>query len=71
MDMKNKKNKMNEVNEFEKRVREEINKMHDDGLFNVFNDGKKVIMDDDTFIKLVGYKVNFDKLVSDIQGATK
>lgn len=69
--MKNKKNKMNEVNEFEKRVREEINKMHDDGLFNVFNDGKKVIMDDDTFIKLVGYKVNFDKLVSDIQGATK
>jgi hypothetical protein len=71
MDMKNKKNKMNEVNEFEKRVREEINKMHDDGLFNVFNDGKKVIMYDDTFIKLVGYKVNFDKLVSDIQGATK
>ena len=69
--MKNKKNKMNEVNEFEKRVREEINKMHDDGLFNVFNDGKKVIMDDDTFIKLVGYKVNFNKLVSDIQGATK
>ena len=67
----NKKNKKNEVNEFEKRVREEINKMHDDGLFNVFNDGKKVIMDDDTFIKLVGYKVNFDKLVSDIQGATK
>jgi hypothetical protein len=71
MDMKNKKNKMNEVNEFEKRVREEINKMHDDELFNVFNDGKKVIMDDDTFIKLVGYKVNFDKLVSDIQGVTK
>ena len=68
--MKNKKNKMNEVNEFEKRVREEINKMHDDGLFNVFNDGKKVIMDDDTFIKLVGYKVNFNKLVSDIQGIT-
>ena len=69
--MKNKKNKMDETNEFEKLVREEIDKMHDDGLFNVFNDGKKVIMDDETFIKLVGYKVNFNKLVSDIQGATK
>lgn len=57
--------------EYEEKVKAEINKMHDDGLFNVFNDGKKVIMDDDTFIKLVGYKVNFDKLVSDIQGATK
>jgi hypothetical protein len=28
-------------------------------------------MDADTFIELVTYKVNFDKLVSDIQGATK
>jgi hypothetical protein len=72
MDMKNKKNKMNEVNEFEKRVREEINKMHDDGLFNVFNDGKKVIIDADTFVELVGYKVSFNKIVSDVlQGATK
>lgn len=62
----NKKNKMNEVNEFEKCVREEIDKMHDDGLFNVFNDGKKVIMDADAFIELVGYKVGFDKIVSDI-----
>jgi hypothetical protein len=71
MDMKNKKNKTNKVNEFEKRVREEINKMHDNGVIRMFNDGEKVIMDADTFIELVTYKVNFDKLVSDIQGATK
>jgi hypothetical protein len=57
--------------EYEEKIKVEINKMHDDGLFNVFNDGKKIIMNDDTFIKLVGYKVNFDKLVSDIQGVTK
>lgn len=69
--MKNKKNKMNEANEFEKRVREEINKMHNDGVVQMFNEGKKVIMDADTFIELVSYKVNFNKLVSDIQGVTK
>lgn len=69
--MKNKKNKMNETNEFEKRVREEINKMHDDGVVQMFNDGKKVIMDADTFIGLVSYKVNFNELISNIQGAIK
>ena len=57
--------------EYEEKIKVEINKMHDDGLFNVFNDGKKIIMNDDTFIKLVGYKVNFNELVSNIQGATK
>jgi hypothetical protein len=45
--------------------------MHDNGVIRMFNDGEKVIMDADTFIELVTYKVNFDKLVSDIQGATK
>jgi hypothetical protein len=57
--------------EYEEKIKVEINKMHDDGLFNVFNDGKKIIMNDDTFIKLVGYKVNFNELVSNIQGAIK
>ncbi len=57
--------------EYVDSVKAEIKKMHDDGLFKVFNDGEKVIMDADTFIELVGCKVSFDKIVSDIQGATK
>jgi hypothetical protein len=62
---------MKKDDKYTKCVREEINKMHDDGLFNVFNDGKKVIMDADAFIELVCYKVNFNEIKNDIQGATK
>lgn len=57
--------------EYEEKVKAEIKKMCDDGLFNVFNDGKKVIMDANAFIGLVSYKVNFNELVSNIQGVTK
>lgn len=49
-------------------VKAEIKKMHDDGLFKVFNNGEKVIIDADTFIELVGYKVSLNKIVSDVQG---